>query len=63
MLHGFVVLPLRWKAERTFGWMVPYRRSKGYDFHTESSEVMIHVALSQLLLRCLETGPKAAQAA
>jgi len=63
-LRGFVVLPRRWVVERTFGWMVQYRRlSKDYEFHPETSEAMIHVAMIHLMLRRLGTGTKVAMAA
>jgi putative transposase len=63
-LVGFVVLPRRWVVERTFGWMVQYRRlSKDYEFHPETSEAMIHVAMIHLMLRRLGTGAKLTMAA
>jgi putative transposase len=47
--QGFVLLPQRWVVERTFGWMVHYRRlSKDYEFHPQTSEAMIHVMLRRL---------------
>jgi putative transposase len=56
-LRGFVVLPRRWVVERTFGWMVQYRRlSKDYEFHPQTSEAMIHVAMIHLMLRRLTAG-------
>jgi putative transposase len=59
-LRGFVVLPRRWVVERTFGWMVHYRRlSKDYEFHPETSEAMIHVAMIHLMLRRLTAGQAA----
>jgi putative transposase len=63
-LRGFVVLPRRWVVERTFGWMVQYRRlSKDYEFHPETSETMIHVAMIHLMLRRLAVGTNVAMAA
>jgi putative transposase len=60
-LKGFVLLPRRWVVERTFGWMVQYRRlSKDYEFHPETSEAMIHVAMIHLMLRRLEAGQNTA---
>lgn len=55
-LRGFIVLPRRWVVERTFGWMVQYRRlSKDYEFHPETSAAMIQVAMIHLMLRRLTT--------
>jgi len=63
-LWGFIVLPRRWVVERTFGWMVQYRRlSKDYEFHPETSEAMIDVAMIHVMLRRLGTGAQVAKAA
>jgi putative transposase len=59
-VKGFVLLPKRWVVERTFGWMVQYRRlSKDYEFHPQTSEAMIQVAMIHLMLRRLEAGQQA----
>jgi len=51
---GFVVLPKRWIVERTFGWLGRYRRhSKDYERNTASSEAMIYIAMSHVMLRRL----------
>ena len=49
---GFVVLPKRWMVERTFGWFGKYRRlSKGYEYHTDTSEAMLYVAMMHIMVR------------
>jgi len=54
-IKGFVVLPRRWVVERTFAWFGCSRRlSKDYEFHTESSEAMIYIAMTRLMLRRLD---------
>ncbi len=51
---GFKVQPRRWVVERTFAWINRNRRlSKEYDFLTNSSENIIFLAMSRLLLRRL----------
>lgn len=52
--QGFVVLPKRWVVERTFAWFESYRRlSKDYEYHPETSESMIQLAMVRLMLnRC-----------
>lgn len=53
-LTGFHVLPRRWVVERTFGWLGRYRRmSKDYEFHPETSETMVYVAMIHLMVRRL----------
>ncbi len=49
---GVAVLPRRWVVERTFGWMVRWRRLvRDYGQRTDVSEAMIHIAMDSLLLR------------
>ena len=49
---GFHVLPRRWVVERTFGWMMRWRRLvRDYEQRLDVSKAMIHIALSSLLLR------------
>jgi putative transposase len=52
--RGWVLLPRRWIVERTFGWLGRYRRlSKDYEFHTDTSETMVLVSMTQLMVRRL----------
>ncbi len=52
--RGFEVLPHRWIVERTFAWFHRYRRlSKDYDFFPDTSETMIYVAMTHLMLKRL----------
>ena len=51
---GFVLLPRRWVVERTFAWLNNLRRlSKDYERLTETSEMLIYIALTRLMLRRL----------
>ncbi len=51
---GFRVLPRRWVVERTFAWLGQNRRlSKEYERLPETSEAMIRVAMTRLMLRRL----------
>ena len=55
--EGFVPLRHRWVVERTFGWFVRYRRLMAdYEYHTETSEAMVHAAMTHLMLRRLHPG-------
>jgi len=41
-------------VERTFGWLNRFRRlSKDYEYLTQTSETMIHVAMIHLMVRRL----------
>jgi putative transposase len=52
--QGFQVLPRRWVVERTLAWLNQYRRlSKDYEGLTSSSEAMIYLAMTRLMLRRL----------
>jgi putative transposase len=52
--RGFEVLPKRWIVERTFGWLGDYRRlSKDYEFHEHTSETMVYLAMTHLMLKRL----------
>jgi putative transposase len=51
---GFKLLPRRWVVERTFAWLVRFRRmSKDYEFNTSTSEAMIHLAMINIMTRRL----------
>jgi putative transposase len=53
-VKGFTVLPKRWIVERTFSWFNKYRRlSKDYEQHTDSSETMIYLAMTHIMVRRL----------
>lgn len=50
--RGFEPLPKRWVVERTFGWFGAYRRlNQDYEYHPETSESMIRLGMSRLMLR------------
>lgn len=49
---GFKVLPRRWVVERTFGWMIRWRRLvRDYEQRIDVSQTMIMVAMGGLMLR------------
>lgn len=53
-MPAFTVLKRRWVVERTFAWLGRYRRlSKDYEYLPKSSETMIYLAMSNLMLRRL----------
>jgi transposase len=50
--QGFQPLPRRWVVERTFGWMMRWRRLvRDHEQRCDVSEAMIHVSMGALLLR------------
>jgi putative transposase len=54
IVSAFVVVPRRWVVERTFAWLGRYRRlSKDYEYLTATSEAVIYLAMTRLLLRRL----------
>ena len=51
---GFVLLPRRWVAERTLGWLGRWRRlSRDYEELPEVSETMVKLAMIRLMLHRL----------
>ena len=61
---GFHVLPRRWVVERTFAWLMRFRRlSKDYEKQPSSSEAMVYIASIRLMLRRLCKQIKLAEAA
>ena len=52
--RGIEVLPRRWVVERTFAWLGRCRRlSKDYEFLTQSSQAMIYLRITRLMLKRL----------
>ena len=59
IVSAFAVVPRRWVVERTFAWLGRFRRlSKDYEYLTATSEAVIYLAMTRLLLRRL-TRPRA----
>jgi transposase len=51
---GFRLLPQCWSVERTFAWLGRYRRvAQDDEYVTQTSETMIRVAMSHLMVRRL----------
>lgn len=51
---GFAVLPRRWVVERTFAWLSRCRRlARDYETRPQSSEALILLAMSKLMMRRL----------
>jgi len=56
--RGFVVIPQRWKVERTLGWLGRNRvLSKDYEHQPDSSTAWIFLAGTRMMLRRLRTSP------
>jgi transposase len=52
--EGFVLLPRRWVAERTLGWLGRWRRlARDYEELPEVSETMVKLAMIRLMLHRL----------
>jgi putative transposase len=55
---GFKIHPRRWVVERTFAWLVKYRRlGKDFEYMTEMSEAMIYAAMIHRMVRQLHPAP------
>ena len=53
-LKGWKLLPRRWVVERTFGWLLRYRRhARDYERDTDNSAAMVRVSMVHLMLRRL----------
>src|SRR5215208_3063780 len=53
-MKGFVLLKRRWVVERTFAWLTQCRRlGKDYERLPASSEAMIYIAMTRLMIRRL----------
>ena len=51
---GFQVVAHRWGVERTFAWLLHYRRHRcAYEVLTTNSEAMIQISMIHLLLKRL----------
>lgn len=51
---GFQLVKRRWVVERTFAWLLNYRRhSKDYEVLTRNSEALIQIAMMHLLVKRL----------
>lgn len=54
---GFIVLARRWVVERTLAWISRNRRmSRDYEFLPETTETLIYIAMSRLMLKRLAKG-------
>ena len=49
--QGFAVQPRRWVVERTFGWLIRWRRLvRDYEKRIDVSQNMVYLALSSTML-------------
>jgi putative transposase len=52
--QGFHVIPKRWIVERTFAWLLNFRRlNKDYEYHPCNTIAMIYAAMVRLMVRRL----------
>ena len=55
---GFVLLRRRWVVERTFGWLMKFRRlTRDYEETTKSSEAWVRLAMIHIMARRLAPCP------
>jgi transposase len=53
-MHGFVVLPRRWRVERTLSWLMRSRRlARDYETQPTTSEAVVHWSMATLMGRRL----------
>jgi putative transposase len=51
---GWILLPKRWVVERTFAWLLRFRRhSRDYERETQTSEAMVYVSMISVMLHRL----------
>ena len=51
---GWILLPKRWVVERTFAWLLRFRRhSRDYERETPTSEAMVYVSMISIMLHRL----------
>lgn len=49
--HGFAVQPRRWVVERTFAWLLRWRRLvRDYEQHIDMSQNMWYIAMGSMLM-------------
>lgn len=49
---GFKILPRRWVVERSFGWLMRYRRLvRDYEARADVSEALIYAAMTNMIVR------------
>jgi transposase len=54
IVSPFAVVPRRWVVERTFAWLGRFRRlSKNYEYLPATSEAVIYLTMTRMLLRRL----------
>ena len=57
--HGFQVHPRRWVVERSFAWSMRNRRlAKDYERTVQTSEALLELAATRLVLRRLAADPR-----